>query len=114
MPIARLDFLALFLELTNEATVIAETMDDQVLAGMASSAAFAAGRQLGLSEDQVAGMQQDMLQARMGGSCGLRIVPDLEGPSTATAVARRRRRQVLDGDRPVTAPRPSDRGRSGC
>lgn len=103
MPIARRDMLALYLELTNEATVVAQAMDDKVLSSVASVAALAAGQEMGLSDAQVLKMQRDMLETLMGGPPGLRIAPDLEGPSTAKIFAARSHANVSDPDSDVPA-----------
>lgn len=86
MPILRQEMLALFLEITNEATVIAQAIDDEFLASVAGAAALAAGEQLGLSDDHVLAMQRDMAELRMGKPLDRRVTPDLEGPSTVKIV----------------------------
>jgi hypothetical protein len=96
MTITRQEFLALFLDLTNEAAVVAQTVDDPVLYDAAVAAALAAGQRIGLSDDQVLAMQQDMFETRMGGPSGARVVPDLEGPATAREAAKAQRARTSD------------------
>jgi len=107
MTITRQDFLALYLELANEATVVARTLNDPVLSGMAEEAALAAGKEIGLTGDQVLAMQRDMFENRMGGSGFTRVVPDLEGPATASEVAKAQQARAQD----LASPRvPQDDG----
>jgi hypothetical protein len=91
MTISRQEFMALFLDLANEAAVVAQTVDDPDLYDKAVGAALAAGERMGLSDDQVLAMQQDMYESRMGGPTGARVVPDLEGPATAREAAKAQR-----------------------
>jgi hypothetical protein len=96
MTIGRQEFMALFLDLANEAAVVAHTLDDPALYDMAVAAALAAGQRIGLSDAQVLAMQQDMFETRMGGPTGTRVVPDLEGPATAREAAKAQRARTSD------------------
>jgi hypothetical protein len=109
MAIGRLELLALYLEITNEATVVAQAMGDALLTSLAGAAALAAGRRMCLSDEQVLAMQRDMFDMRMEGPPGLRIAPDLEGPSTATAIATR---PQTSADDPADDDRACDRALS--
>lgn len=79
MAMGRLELLALFLEITNEAAVVARVMGDPLLSAAAATAALAAGEQIGLSDDQISAMQRDMANSRFPGTIG-RLRPDLVGP----------------------------------
>jgi len=105
MDITRQEFLALFLDLANEAAVVAQTLDDPDLYDKAVGAALSAGERMGLSEAQVLAMQQDMFENRMGGATGTRVVPDLEGPATAREAAKAQQARTSD---PETIRRLSD------
>ena len=56
----------LFFELTNEATVVAESIGDYTLAELGSEAAKGAADRLGISYDRVIALRQD-LRKRTGG-----------------------------------------------
>ena len=88
----------LVLELTNEATVLAELIGDYSLANLASDAALGAAERLGISSDRVNILRQALRKRAEGAPPGIRLSPPI-----AT--------QRLDGGRavPKTGARRSER-----
>jgi hypothetical protein len=68
---------ALFLELTNEATVAAESIGDYALAELACAAAMAAADRLGLSQDRIIALRQDLRRRAGAAPPGTRLSPPL-------------------------------------
>jgi len=80
-------WVSLFFELTNEATAIAETAGDRWLMTLAAMATLGAGERLGLSDEQVSRMRNDLRKCLDTAAKGPRLSVGFRNARSRTAVA---------------------------